>query len=156
MTLARSPTLASPRSRPPPRPRYIDTRSSTSHLPYITPMAERACKEFPNGNGLLIGLGGGAFPLALRRVCPETPTLTVVDASADALFIARTFVYGDDGRTTKYEVGFGEDFISSVADATYDFVRGPLPCPAAAPPEHPAAIRPFTSPFLASPCHAST
>lgn len=103
--------------------RYIDTRTGASMLPYITPMAERVCRQFPKGNGLLIGLGGGAFPLIMRRACPDGTRLTVVDASADALFIARTFVMNDDQPLTTYEKGFGQDFVAKAAPGTYDFVR---------------------------------
>lgn len=69
------------------------------------------------------GLGGGAIPLVLRKRCPDGPRLNVVDASADALFIARTFVYSDDGRLTTFEKALGQDAVARAEKGSLSFVR---------------------------------
>lgn len=124
---------------------YIDTRAGVSLLPYITPMVVKVCADYPEGTGLLIGLGGGAFPLLLRKACPKGK-LMVVDPSADSLFIARTFVANDDGALTKYAQGRGETFIADAVDA-YDYVR-PAYAPHLAPLTPSARRLPGPSPSL--------
>ena len=81
---------------------------------------------------LLLGLGAGALPLALQRLCDERPELrscpslqlTAVDASADSLAITRQFVLPDDGVRLRYVHDTAERYIAAAAQAA---ARGASP-----------------------------
>ena len=75
---------------------------------------------------LLLGLGAGALPLVLQRLCDERPQLrgcpalqlTAVDASADALSITRQFVLPDDGVRRRYVHDTAARYIAAAAKAS--------------------------------------
>ena len=72
---------------------------------------------------LLLGLGAGALPTVLLRLCDERPDLrgcddlhlTAVDASDDALRITRRYVLPDDGARLRYVHDTAERFLAAAA-----------------------------------------
>jgi len=113
---------------------WVDVSRRTSVLHYIETGAELFLKLLyghhagtvsttPTPRALLLGLGAGALPLTLRRLCDERADLhrcaslrlTAVDSSADALRIARAFVLRDDGARLRYVHDTAESFVAAAA-----------------------------------------
>jgi len=88
---------------------------------------------------LLLGLGAGALPLVLQRLCDERDhlhgcpalRLTAVDASADALHITRRFVLPDDGTRLRYVHDTAAHFLAAPRGLARLLPRraGPVPEP---------------------------
>ena len=115
---------------------WVNVAQRSSSLTYIEVGAELFLRVLYGGDGhtanieaqpaprvLLLGLGAGALPTALRRLCGARPALrgcaglrlTAVDASADALRIARSFVIRDDGHVLRFVHDTAEHFVARSA-----------------------------------------
>lgn len=107
---------------------WVDVAQRSSSLPYIEAGANLFLRLLYGQQGgslaprrvLLLGLGAGALPTTLKRLCAQRPALrgcaglsvTAVDASADALAITRAFVLRDDGHTLRFVHDTAEHFLA--------------------------------------------
>jgi SAM-dependent methyltransferase len=110
---------------------WVDVAQRSSALPYIESGANLFLRLLYGQHGaslapkrvLLLGLGAGALPTTLKRLCGQRPALrgcaglsvTAVDASADALAITRAFVLRDDGHTLRFMHDTAEHYLVSAA-----------------------------------------
>ena len=110
---------------------WVDVSHRTSVLRYIETGAELFLKLLYSHAGatastqraLLLGLGAGALPTTMRRLCDErielrgcaSLRLTAVDSSVDALRITRAFVLRDDGVRLRYVHDTAESFVAAAA-----------------------------------------